>query len=51
MYVHAEDVDATVKRATELGATVVFDPFDVPEAGRMGALADPQGRNLWHETR
>jgi predicted enzyme related to lactoylglutathione lyase len=43
MYVHAEDIEATVKRATDLGASIVFEPFDVPGAGRMGALADPQG--------
>ncbi|MET0603292.1 MAG: VOC family protein [Baekduia sp.] len=43
MYVHTEDASATVARATELGATVVVEPFDIPGAGRMGALADPQG--------
>jgi predicted enzyme related to lactoylglutathione lyase len=43
MYVRTEDVSATVAHATELGATVVAEPFDIPGAGRMGALADPQG--------
>lgn len=43
MYVRTDDADATVARATGLGATVVAAPFDVPGAGRMAALADPQG--------
>jgi predicted enzyme related to lactoylglutathione lyase len=43
MYVRTDDADATVARAIELGATVVVAPFDIPGAGRLGALADPQG--------
>jgi predicted enzyme related to lactoylglutathione lyase len=43
MYVHTEDALATVARATELGATVVVEPFEIPGAGRMSALGDPQG--------
>jgi predicted enzyme related to lactoylglutathione lyase len=43
MYVHTDDAGATVARATELGAAVLGEPFAIPGAGRMGALADPQG--------
>jgi predicted enzyme related to lactoylglutathione lyase len=43
MYVRTDDADATVARAAELGATVMSEPFDIPGAGRMGVVADPQG--------
>lgn len=42
-YVTVDDVDATLVRARELGATVHADAFDVMEAGRMGVIQDPQG--------
>jgi uncharacterized protein len=42
-YVTVEDADATTEKAKELGANVLAGPFDVPDAGRMSALADPQG--------
>jgi predicted enzyme related to lactoylglutathione lyase len=42
-YVTVEDVDATAKRAEELGATIVGPPFDVFDAGRMAVLQDPTG--------
>jgi predicted enzyme related to lactoylglutathione lyase len=43
MYVRTDDADATVARAAELGATVVSDGLDIPGAGRLAVLADPQG--------
>jgi uncharacterized protein len=42
-YVAVEDADAATARARELGAAVLAEPFDVMQAGRMAALADPQG--------
>lgn len=42
-YVSVDDVEATVARAQELGATVVEEPFDVMTSGRMALLTDPQG--------
>jgi uncharacterized protein len=42
-YVTVEDADATAARAAELGATVISEPFDVMEAGRMAVLQDPTG--------
>ncbi|MGV9869167.1 VOC family protein, partial [Rhodococcus koreensis] len=38
----ADDTDAVLARATELGATVVAGPDDSP-AGRMGIVQGPQG--------
>ncbi len=41
-YFAVEDTDETVARAVAGGATVIGEIFDSP-AGRMAALADPQG--------
>jgi predicted enzyme related to lactoylglutathione lyase len=45
-YVSIDDADASAARAKELGATLLAEPFDVFEAGRMAAFADPQGAVL-----
>jgi uncharacterized protein len=45
-YVTVADADASAARAAELGATLVAEPFEVFEAGRMAAFADPQGAVL-----
>lgn len=42
-YVTVEDADAAAARAGELGATVLAEPFDVFESGRMAVVQDPQG--------
>src|SRR5437764_1667175 len=42
-YVTVEDADAVAARASELGGTVISDPFDVMDAGRMAVLQDPTG--------
>jgi predicted enzyme related to lactoylglutathione lyase len=43
IYLQVADCDATTTRAQELGAKVCFGPMDIPKAGRMTVLADPQG--------
>ena len=45
-YVTVEDADASAARARELGATLLAEPFDVFDAGRMAAFQDPQGAVL-----
>jgi predicted enzyme related to lactoylglutathione lyase len=42
-YVTVEDAAASAARAKDLGATVISEPFDVLEAGRMAVLQDPTG--------
>jgi len=42
-YIGAEDIDATVAKATGLGARVVQPAQDVPMVGRVALLADPEG--------
>lgn len=46
VYFDVADCDATVARATELGAQVSMPPTDTP-AGRMAGLIDPQGAGFW----
>jgi hypothetical protein len=45
-YLTVEDVEATARRARELGGRVPDDPFDVFQAGRMVAIRDPQGAEV-----
>jgi predicted enzyme related to lactoylglutathione lyase len=42
-YVAVDDPDATFARAGELGASVLLEPMDVPNVGRLAILRDPQG--------
>jgi uncharacterized protein len=42
-YVGAPDLDATARRAVELGATTCVPPTDIPGIGRFAVIADPQG--------
>jgi uncharacterized protein len=46
-----DDLDATLDRARDLGATVDVEPFEVPGA-RMAVITDPSGAQitLWHDT-
>src|ERR1022692_3893168 len=43
VYFGATDVDADLKKATDLGASVIAGPADIPGTGRFAVLTDPQG--------
>jgi predicted enzyme related to lactoylglutathione lyase len=45
-YVCVTSAENTAERARELGATVIEEPFDVMEFGRMAVFADPGGAML-----
>jgi uncharacterized protein len=45
-YMYVADPDATVAKAGELGASVLYEPMDVPNTGRIAALQDPQGASF-----
>lgn len=45
-YVMVDDVDAATTKASDLGATVVRGPMDVPGVGRMAVIADPTGAHI-----
>ncbi len=45
-YVRVESVDASARRAAELGAKVLLPPKDIPTVGRIAVLQDPEGAPL-----
>jgi len=42
-YIWVDSADETAARARDAGGTVVMEPFDVMDAGRMAVIADPEG--------
>ena len=42
-YVRVADTDATIAKASSLGATICVPPTDIPHVGRLAVLVDPQG--------
>lgn len=49
VYLAADDVDAVARSVRSAGGTVIMDPFDVFDSGRMTVAADPAGAvfGLW----
>ena len=45
-YLAVDDVDARVEKAKAGGATVVREPFDVPDVGRIAILQQPGGAHI-----
>ncbi len=43
VYFQVADCDATVSKATKLGAKLCFGPHDIAGVGRFAAVQDPQG--------
>ena len=43
VHLTVEDVDATAGRVSELGGSLLMEPFNVFESGRMAMLSDPTG--------
>ncbi|HTY97838.1 MAG TPA: VOC family protein [Solirubrobacteraceae bacterium] len=52
-YIRVERADDTAERVRAAGGTVVAEPFDVGEAGRMAVVADPGGARfrVWEPRR
>ena len=42
-YITVEDVDASAKKAQELGAELIHAPQDIPTVGRFCIIKDPTG--------
>jgi predicted enzyme related to lactoylglutathione lyase len=42
-YIWVDNADETAEKARRAGGSVLTDPFDVTDAGRMAVLADPEG--------
>jgi uncharacterized protein len=45
-YVEVEDVAAATKKAKSLGAQIMVDVTEIPEAGWMSIIVDPTGATL-----
>ena len=50
MYVTVDDLEAATERARAAGGTVIAEPFQVFDVGRMSCIQDPQGAmlRLWY---
>jgi predicted enzyme related to lactoylglutathione lyase len=48
-YLETADIDATAQKIRDAGGTVLVEPMDVMDAGRMAVFADPTGAvaGLW----
>ncbi len=46
-YISVPDVDAAAASVTAAGATVHMPPTDIPNAGRIAMISDPQGAPLY----
>ena len=52
IFLRVPDSDAAYRKAIEAGATSVFEPMDMPQAGeRYGGVKDPCGNLWWPATR
>jgi uncharacterized protein len=47
IYILVSDVDACVKRASELGGKMTVPPFDAPGVGRIAMISDPTGAHTY----
>lgn len=43
LYIAVDNADDSARRAKELGATIIAEPFDVMDIGRMSVVQDPTG--------
>src|SRR3954447_21325354 len=52
-YIWVDSADESAAKVTEAGGTVLSEPFDVMDAGRMAIVADPEGAAfcLWQAKR
>lgn len=45
-YIRVDDIEASVRKAGELGGTLLGEIGDVPDAGRFAWLVDPTGAHF-----
>jgi len=46
IYVNSEDIEADLKRAAELGGTIVQNKMEIPNTGWWGVFQDLTGNNI-----
>jgi uncharacterized protein len=45
-YIAVDDIDTRLRKAAQVGAKVVKEPFDVPGVGRIAILSEPGGAGI-----
>ncbi|MBI4719131.1 MAG: VOC family protein [Planctomycetes bacterium] len=43
VYFHVDDLAATLRKATELGGTILVDRTPIPKVGHFAMITDPEG--------
>ncbi len=46
VYVYTDDIDASLKRAGELGGKIVERRMEIPNVGWLGVFTDPTGNHI-----
>jgi predicted enzyme related to lactoylglutathione lyase len=46
IYVNSDDIEADLKKAASLGATIVREKSEIPTIGWWGIFQDPTGNNI-----
>src|SRR5215218_2147445 len=46
-YIWVDGVDETASKVRDAGGSVVIEPYDVMDSGRMAMFADPEGASFW----
>ena len=51
-YVNSIDIESDVQKAKDAGATILKEPMEIPNAGVLAVIQDPQGAvfSLWKST-
>lgn len=46
IYVNSEDIEADLKKAVELGGSIVQEKMEIPSTGWFGMFTDPTGNTI-----
>jgi predicted enzyme related to lactoylglutathione lyase len=46
IYINSEDIEADLKKVTELGGTILQEKMEIPETGWFGMFKDPTGNTI-----
>jgi uncharacterized protein len=46
LYIQVRDLGQSLSKATDLGASIVIEPFDLPGGPTLAAITDPEGNPL-----
>ena len=46
IYVNSEDIEADLKKAVQLGGTILQEKMEIPATGWFGIFQDPSGNSI-----